>query len=169
MWDVKTVSDTNTNSDATVFQKVSSLRRSGIEIKYGNTISSGDSVVKQIKNEEQKVANPYGKWEPVSTDKKDGDLNKYMKLCQEVSAKESIYEDHVVDSKASSDEEDDRIINHPFISKPAPIVPPVSFSSRIPMVGYIEFHFQVAPMSVEPSNNTGCIKKSYTLNMGAII
>jgi len=78
-------------------------------------------------------SDPYGKWEKVP-EGRNNDISKYTKLCLEISAKESIYENHVVDHPPS-EEEDESNIHHPFISKPAPMMPPsLGRASRIPMV-----------------------------------
>ena len=70
-------------------------------------------------------------------------MSKFTKLCLEISAKESKYESHQADSETrlrrsdnvgDDDEEEDRI-HHPFISKPAPVMPPIFGGGGVVDVG----------------------------------
>lgn len=173
-WDVKEpdattdLLDPSTNS---VFQKISALRRTGIEIKYGSTVSndpnsSGNRETTRRSREStssssKEKTDPYGKWESVpesesttspTSNTKTRDLSKFTKLCLEISAKESQYEDHQADSetklrRSEDEDEDEEKIHHPFISKPAPIMPPVFGGAgggrKFPMVQYFLTSFLI--------------------------
>ena len=137
---------TEDSSSSSVFQKISALRRTGIEIKYGSTVTKEPTDLRESLNHRRRESrssteheknDPYGKWEsvPVSEGKgKNRDLSKFTKLCLEISAKESKYESHVVDNAVRSSDEEDTI-HHPFISKPAPMMPHTAFGrGHVPMV-----------------------------------
>lgn len=128
-WDVKeadaTTADKVESCTDSVFQKISALRRTGIEIKYGSTVSndsgsssnrettrgsreSTSSSTSSSRDRQKEKIDPYGKWESVpasestatsSTNTKSRDLSKFTKLCLEISAKESKYESHQADSE----------------------------------------------------------------------
>lgn len=165
LWDVTTApgsSSTATTiteaSSDTVFQKISELKRSSIEIRY----NGGSSTVKQkddktLKSQTPKVS-PYGNWETVTETNKAStkkDLKSLTELCQKISAKESLSryvvdEDDDEDNKDQSDDgknPSDPSIHHPFAVKPAPIMPPVlanhgrRFST--PMVSIIAYSLYV--------------------------
>lgn len=172
LWDVTTVPEAETSpaettksssliSD-TVFQKIAALRRSNIEIKYGNSnISTSSSAGSTGKAKDEKnnsinqppKASPYGSWETVTKMKDTGkkitkkDLQSFTELCQKISAKEGLSY-YVEDNAEESEDDNDKdqsdssdVIHHPFAVKPAPVMLPqmTNYSRRFsaPMVSTV--------------------------------
>jgi len=113
------------SSSKETFSSTTLINKQSIEIKLPSSASQASD-----KTKEDPKAGVYGKWEAYKpqTDKEKpgGELGKFMKMCQEISAKEG-YEDCNTESSTAEQ------VHHPFSVKEAPLYTPPPIRSRMPV------------------------------------